>query len=92
MVPEEGVLLRCLLTVGRRRAVEDGAEGEENEGVEEDKRTPAVPISCGDNVGVERRGVNPSCCGGDGAGDGVNKPTPATTMEGGVSSLNRCEL
>ena len=92
MVPEEGVLLllRCLLTVGRRRGVEDGAEGEENEGVEELKPTPAVPMDFGDDVA--RRGVIPSCCGGDGAADGVNRPTPAAPMEGGDQSLNLCEL
>ena len=79
------LLLRCLLTVGRRRGVEDvGRDGE-------DKPTLAVPMSGGD-VGVVRRGVNPSCCGGDGAGDGENKPTPAAPMEGGDPSLNRGEL
>ena len=35
-------LLRCLLTVGRRRGVEDGAEDEEKVG--EDKPTPAVRV------------------------------------------------
>ena len=82
VVTEEDVLLlllRCLLTVGRRRGVEDGAEGEEK--VLEDKPTPAVPMDCGE--GVARRGVIPSCCGGEGAGDGVNKPTPAAPMEVG---------
>ena len=83
------LLLRCLLTVGRRRGVEDDAEDEEKVG--EDKPTLAVPMSGGD-VGVVRRGVNPSCCGGDGAGDGENKPTPAAPMEGGDPSLNRGEL
>ena len=83
-----GVLLRCLLTVGRRRGVEDGAEGEEKVG--EDKPTPAVPMDCGE--GVVPRGVIPSCCGGEGVGDGVNKPTPAAPMEGGDPSLNRGEL
>ena len=78
------LLLRCLLTVGRRRGVDDvGRDGE-------DKPTLAVPMDCGE--GVARRGVNPSCCGGDGAGDGENKPTPAAPMEGGDSSLNRGEL
>ena len=79
VVPEEDVLLllRCLLTVGRRRGVE--------EKVGEDKPTPAVPMDCGEDVA--RRGVIPSCCGGEGAGDGVNKPTPAAPMEGGVASL-----
>ena len=72
------LLLRCLLTVGRRRGVEDvGRDGE-------DKPTLAVPMSGG---GVVRRGVNPSCCGGDGAGDGENKPTPAAPMEGGDALL-----
>ena len=79
VVPGVLLLLRCLLTAGRRRGVEDnGRDGE-------DKPTPAVPMSGG--VGVARRGVNPSCCGGDGAGDGENKPTPAAPMEGGVASL-----
>ena len=74
------LLLRCLLTVGRRRGVEDvGRDGE-------DKPTLAVPMS-GGGVGVVRRGVSPSCCGGDGAGDGENKPTPAAPMEGGDASL-----
>ena len=82
------LLLRCLLTVGRRRGVEDDAEDEEKVG--EDKPTPTVPKDCGE--GVARRGVNPSCCGGDGAGDGENKPTPAAPMEGGDPSLNRGEL
>ena len=68
-------LLRCLLMVRRRRGVEDGAEVEENG---EDKTTPAVPMDCGE--GVARRGVIPSCCGGEGAGDGVKKPTPAAPM------------
>ena len=82
VVPEEeDVLLhlRCLRTVGRRQGVEDGAEGEETVG--EDKPNPAVPIDCGE--GVTRRGVIRSCCGVEGAGDGVNKPTPTTPMEGG---------
>ena len=82
------LLLRCLLTVGRRRGVEDDAEDEEKVG--EDKPTPTVPMDCGE--GVARRGVNPSCCGGDGAGDGENKPTSAAPMEGGDPSLNRGEL
>ena len=82
------LLLRCLLTVGRRRGVEDDAEDEEKVG--EDKPTPTVSMDCGE--GVARRGVNPSCCGGDGAGDGENKPTPAAPMEGGDPSLNRGEL
>ena len=82
------LLLSCLLTVGRRRGVEDDAEGEEKVG--EDKPTPAAPMDCGE--GVARRGVIPSCCGGDGEGDGENKPTPAAPMEGGDPSLNRGEL
>ena len=83
------LLLRCLLTVGRRRrGVEDGAEDEEK--VEEDKHTPVVPMDCGE--GVAGRGVIPSCCGGEGEGDGENKPTPAAPMEGGDPSLNRGEL
>ena len=90
VVPEEDALLRCLLTVGRRRGVEDDAEGEENDGVGEDKPTAAVPMDCGD--GIARRGVIPSCCGGDGAADGVNKPTPAAPMERGDASLNLCRL
>ena len=64
VVLEEDVLLlllRCLLTVGRRRGVEDDAEGEEKVG--EDKPTPAVPMDCGE--GVARRGVIQSCCGGE---------------------------
>ena len=75
-----------LLTVGRRRGVEDGVEDEENEGDGEDKPTPTVPIKGGDGVGVSRRGVIPSCCcggvamGGDGD-NGENKPTPFTPME-----------
>ena len=47
----------------------------------EDKPTPAAPITGGD-VGAARRGVMPSCCGGDGTVDGENKPTPVTPMEG----------
>ena len=63
VVPDGGFfLLRCLLTVGRRRDVEDGAEDEENEERGEDKPTPTVPIKGGDGVGVARRGVIPSCC------------------------------
>ena len=82
------LLLRCLLTVGRRRrGVEDGAEDEEK--VEEDKPTPVVPMDCGE--GVARRGVIPRCCGGEGEGDGENRPTPAAPMEGGDPSLNRGE-
>ena len=51
------LLLRCLLTAGRRRGVEDnGRDGE-------DKPTPADPMSGG--VGVAQRGVNPSGCGGE---------------------------
>ena len=52
VVPEEDVLLllRCLLTVGRRRGVEDGAEGEEKDWIGEDKLTPAVPMDCSDGV------------------------------------------
>ena len=88
VVPEEDVLLllRCLLTIGRRRGVEDGAEDEDKVG--EDKPTPAR--DCGE--GVARRGVIPSCCGGEGEGDGVNKPTPAAPMKGGYPSLNPWEL
>ena len=80
MVPEEDVLLllRCLLTVGRRRGVEDGAEGEEKVG--EDKPTPAVQMDCG---GCTTR-RDPEFCGGQGAVDGVNKPRPAAPMEGGI--------
>ena len=81
------LLLRCLLTVGRRRGVEDAAEDEEKFG--EDKPIPAVPVDCGE--GVARRGMIPSCCGGEGD-DGENKPTPAAPMEGGDPSLNRGEL
>ena len=89
VIPGVLLLLRCLLTVGRRRrGVEDGTEDEEK--VEEDKATPAVPMDCGE--GVARRGVIPSCCGGEGEGDGENKPTPAALMEGGDPSLNRVEL
>ena len=89
VVPEDVLLLLCCpLTVGRRRGVEDGAEAEEK--VREDKPTPAVPMDCGE--GVAPRGVIPSCCRGEGKGDGVNKPTPAAPMEGGDPSLNRCEL
>ena len=47
-------------------------------------------MDCGE--GVARRGVIPSCCGGEGEGDGENKPTPAAPMEGGDPSLNRGEL
>ena len=82
------VVVLLLLTVGRRRGVEDDAEGEEKVG--EDKPTPAAPMDCGE--GVARRGVIPSCCGGDGEGDGENKPTPAAPMEGGDPSLKRSEL
>ena len=88
VIPGVLLLLSCLLTVGRRRGVEDDAEDEEKVG--EDKPTPAVPMDCGE--GVARRGVIPSCCGGEGEGDGENKPTPAAPMEGGDPSLNRGEL
>ena len=91
VVPNGGVLLllRFLLTVGRRRGVEDGAK---NEGDGEDKPIPTVPIKGGDDVGVARRGMIPSCCcGGVDMGDGddgENKPTLVTPMEGGVPSLD----
>ena len=81
VVPEEEfllLLLRCLLTVGRRRGVEDGVEGEEKVG--EDKPTPAVPMDCGE--GVAPRGVIPSCCGGEGEGDGVISPHPPHRWKG----------
>ena len=72
------LLLPCLLTAGRRRGDED-KRGVVRDG--EDKPTPAAPISGGD-VGAARRGVLPSCCGGDDTGDGENKPTLVTPMEG----------
>ena len=74
------------MTAGRRRGVEDGAEGEENESVGEDKPTPTVPIKGGDDVCVERRGVISSCCcGGVAIGDGddgENIPHPSHQWKG----------
>ena len=75
--------------MGRRRGL---VEDEEKQGLVrdgEDKPIPAAPISGGGGgVGAERHGVMPSCCEGDGTGDGENKPTPGHTNGGGVPSLD----